>query len=318
MDGKEFKVPMNGNGSNGNGVEVSHGLKVLQDRKKTTMAGLTPKELPTWCGGCGDFNILFTIKNTLVELDIDPASTAIFSGIGCGSKTPHFIKTYGFEGLHGRSLPVATGTLLANHHLNVIVVTGDGDGYGIGGNHLIHTMRRNFNMTHIIQNNEVYGLTKGQYSPTSPAGFRSPSTPQGAIDTPVNPISLAITMGATYVARGYAYEVKHLQKLLADGIRHKGYALIDVFQPCSTYNKINTIAWYKEHLYKLEDSGHDPADKMLALSKAMGDGDKLPIGLFYRENRPTYEDSMPQLNGVPLVKKDISDIDITPMLQRFK
>ncbi|MBI4020162.1 MAG: 2-oxoacid:ferredoxin oxidoreductase subunit beta [Candidatus Aenigmarchaeota archaeon] len=282
------------------------------------MADLTPKELPTWCGGCGDFNILFTIKNALVELDADPANTLLVSGIGCGSKTPHFVKTYGFEGLHGRSLPVATGAKFANHKLDVIVVTGDGDGYGIGGNHLIHSMRRNLDLTHIVQNNEVYGLTKGQYSPTSPPGFKSPSTPQGAIEEPVNPVALGITMGATYVARGYAYEVNHLKQLIAGGIKHKGYALIDVFQPCSTYNKVNTIAWYKEHLYKLEEAGHDPKDKMQAMARAMEGGDKLPIGLFYKEEKPTYEAGLPQLNGVPLSKMDISNIDITPMLERFK
>jgi 2-oxoglutarate ferredoxin oxidoreductase subunit beta len=231
-----------------------------------TVAELTTKEAPSWCAGCGDFTILSTLKSAIVELGIPQHQTLIVSGIGCGSKTPHYIKAYGFEGLHGRALPVATGAKLANHELNVIVVGGDGDGYGIGGNHLIHSMRRNFDMTYIVQNNEVYGLTKGQYSPTSEKGFKSPSTPNGAIEEPVNPIALALTMGATYVARGYAFDIVHLKKLIVEGSKHKGFALIDVFQPCSTYNKINTMAWYKQRIYKLEDNGHDTSNFLEAFA----------------------------------------------------
>lgn len=235
----------------------------------------------------------------------------------CGSKTPHFIKTYGFEGLHGRALPVATAAKLINPELNVVVVSGDGDCYGIGGNHLIHAMRRNINLTLIVQNNEVYGLTKGQYSPTSEKGFKSPSTPNGGLEAPVNPMKLALAMGATYVARGYAFDIVHLKKLIVDAMKHKGFAIIDVFQPCSTYNKVNTMVWYKQRLYKLEESGHDPSNINEAFARAAEWGDKIPIGLFYETQKPCYEDGMPQL-ATPPVKHDISNINMETMLARLR
>lgn len=293
------------------------------------MKDLTTQELPTWCAGCGDFNILFGLKQALVELQYPPEETVIVTGIGCGSKSNHFVKTYGFEGLHGRPLPVATGIKLVNKDLKVIVVAGDGDTYGIGGNHLLHSMRRNLDITVIVQNNEVYGLTKGQYSPTSPQGFKTPSSPFGSLEGPVNPLALAITMGATYVARGYSYEVMHLKSLLVDGLRHKGFSLIDVFQPCSTYNKINTINWYKEHLYKLEENGHDTSNPVDAWKKTWewadptsdanlrGEKSKIPIGLFFKQDRPTYEDVYLPSNDPP-VQADISNINISSILDRFK
>ncbi len=284
---------------------------------KLTVAELTTKDGPTWCPGCGDFTILSSLKNALVELNVETHNTLIVSGIGCGSKTPHFVRTYGFEGLHGRSLPVATAAKLANHELNVIVVTGDGDGYGIGGNHFMHAMRRNLNMTHIVQDNEVYGLTKGQASPTSEQGFKSPSTPSGVLEVPVNPITWALAAGATYIARGYAMDINHLKKLLVDAMNHKGYALVDVFQPCTTYNKIQTPAWYTQRIYKLEDQGHDPSDKLAAFEKGLEWGNKIPIGLFYKENRPTYEDGTPQIAQTPLVKQDISNVNIEPLFDKY-
>lgn len=252
-----------------------------------------------------------------LETKTDPHSYLVkgFVVHNCGSKTPHFLNTYGFEGLHGRSLPVATGAKLVNPELNVIVVSGDGDCYGIGGNHLIHAMRRNLDITLIVQNNAVYGLTKGQYSPTSIKGFKSPSTPAGALEEPVNPMALGIIMGATYVARGFAYEVKHLIELLKGAIQHKGFSIVDIFQPCSTYNKIQTIPWYKENIKKLEN-GHDTTDMTAALKMAMTwEPGNVPIGLFYREDRPTY-DQLATSHAV--VKDDISNIDIKPMLARAK
>ncbi|MBI4018283.1 MAG: 2-oxoacid ferredoxin oxidoreductase [Candidatus Aenigmarchaeota archaeon] len=277
---------------------------------------LTTKEHPTWCGGCGDAGILTVLRMALSELALERHNTLLVSGIGCGSKTPHFVKTYGFEGLHGRALPVATGAKLVNPELTVVVVGGDGDGYGIGGNHFLHTMRRNLDITYLVQNNEVYGLTKGQTSPTSPQGFKSPSTPQGALEEPVNPLSLAIIAGATYVARGYAFNIPHLKMLIMNAVKHKGFALIDILQPCPTYNKINTMQWYNERVYKLEDNGYDPADKAAALKKAEEWGDKIPIGLLYRAEKPTYEQGLPQAS-VPPVKHDISNIDIEPLLARM-
>ena len=285
--------------------------------KNATVASLTTKEAPTWCMGCGDFSILSVLKLAIVDAKLEPSDTVIVSGIGCGSKTPHFVKTYGFEGLHGRALPAATGMKIANPKLNIVIVTGDGDGYGIGGNHFIHTARRNLDMTHIIQNNEVYGLTKGQTSPTSEKGFKSNSTPQGALEEPVNPLALAITMGATFVARGYALDIPGLKKMITEAIMHKGCAVIDVFQPCSTYNKINTPEWYKARIFKLEETGHDISDKMKALEMAQMWGDRIPIGVFYKTEKPTYESGLPQ-NTIPLVEHDIKNIDIQPLLSKYR
>ena len=282
-----------------------------------TVASLTTKESPKWCPGCGDFSILSVLKLAIIDAKLEPSDTVIVSGIGCGSKTPHFLKTYGFEGLHGRALPAATGMKIANPKLNIVIVTGDGDGYGIGGNHFIHTARRNLNMTHIIQNNEVYGLTKGQTSPTSEKGFKSNSTPQGALEEPVNPIALAITMGATFVARGYALDIPGLKKMITEGIIHKGYAVIDIFQTCSTYNKINTPDWYKARIFKLDDA-YDASNKVGAFEMANMWGDRIPIGVLYREQKPTYESGLPQISEKPLAEQDIENIDISAFLSRFK
>lgn len=282
-----------------------------------TIAELTTKEAPTWCPGCGDWTILSTLKVAISELQLEQHNTLIVSGIGCGSKTPHFVKAYGFEGLHGRALPVATGAKLSNHNLKTIIVSGDGDGYGIGGNHFMHSMRRNLDMTLVVQNNAVYGLTKGQTSPTSQKGFVSNSTPSGVLEEPVNPVTWAIAAGATFVARGNAMDIMHLKMLLKEAVNHKGFALVDVFQACTTYNKINTAEWYKQRIYKLEEAGHDASDKMAALARAEEWGDKIPIGIFYKAVKPTYEDGLPQIAKIPLVKHDISNIDIMPLLMKF-
>jgi 2-oxoglutarate ferredoxin oxidoreductase subunit beta len=283
----------------------------------STINDLTTAEAPTWCPGCGDFTILSTIKMAIAEAGLEQHNTLITSGIGCGSKTPHFVKTYGFEGLHGRSLPVATGARLANNRLNVIAVAGDGDIYGIGGNHFMHSMRRNLDITLIVQDNAIYGLTKGQTSPTSRKGFVSNSTPFGVLEDPVNPLTWAIAAGATYVARGFAFDMNHLKALIVNGIKHKGFALIDVLQPCVTYNRINTADWYKQRVYKLEESGHNPNDRTAALAKAEEWGDRIPIGLFYKAEKPTYEDGLPQIAGKPLVEHDISNVDIKPLLNKY-
>lgn len=287
----------------------------------TTVQDLTTKQLPNWCPACGDFNILFGLKNALAGLDIAPEKTVLVSGIGCGSKLPHFIKgIYGFEGLHGRSLPVATGIKLANKDLTVIITIGDGDCYGIGGNHLLHTMRRNLDITLIVENNAVYGLTKGQYSPTSRKGFKSPTSPRGAIEEPLNPVAMGINTGASFVARGYAYDVKHLQWLIEEAIKHKGFSIVDVLQPCSTYNKVLTIPWYNEVLYKLEEEGHDPSDQKAATRKSEEWGERVPIGLFFKADRSTYdEDAYAKINlEKPPVEQDINNIDITQALQKFR
>src|SRR6059036_396217 len=200
---------------------------------------------PDWCPGCGDFSVLAALQTALFELGLKPHQICVVSGIGCSSNLPGFINTYGLHTLHGRALAVATGAQLANHRLKVIVTGGDGDGYGIGGNHFLHTMRRNVDLTYIVMDNQVYGLTTGQVSPTSIKGMKTKSTPFGSVENQVNPIPLAIAGGATYVARGFTGQQKHLVDLIKGGIRHRGFALIDVFSPCVTYNHDNSHEFFK-------------------------------------------------------------------------
>lgn len=230
---------------------------------------------------------------------------------------PHWVNTYGFHGIHGRPLPIATGARLANNNLTVIAVGGDGDGYGIGIGHFIHAMRRNLNITYIVTNNQVYGLTTGQTSPTSDKGFATKSTPTGVIEMPINPIALAIASEATYISRGFSKEMKHLTKLIVDGVRHEGFALIDVLQPCVTFNRKNTYEWFSERVYKLEETDHDVTNKQTAFLKSLEWNDRIPIGLFYRETRPTYEDELPQIAETPLVKQRIEEINITALMDEF-
>ena len=282
---------------------------------------LTTEEKPTWCPGCGDFGILNTIKQSIAELGEEKHNILIVTGIGCGSKVNHFIRTYGFEGLHGRPLPVATGAKLANPKLKVMVVAGDGDTYGIGGNHFLHSMRRNLDITLLVENNQVYGLTKGQASPTTEKGRASPSTPSGVIEEPINPMALAISAGATFVARAYSFDMQHFKNLILEAVNHKGFSLLDVFQTCPTYNRINTMQWYKDNLYNIDNNGHNPADKNAAMKLASEqhvDG-KLAYGVFYREEgKFTYEgDVAANVTAVPPVEQDISGIDISPLMQKF-
>ncbi len=289
---------------------MSKELKLLTD--------LDTKSKCNWCPGCGDFGILVALKQAIFELKLDPENTVIVSGIGCGSQTPHLINTYGFHSIHGRSLPVATGIKVANDKLNVIVIGGDGDGYGIGMAHLVHNARRNFNITYIVQNNQVYGLTKGQTSPTSDHGFKTKSTPEGVIEPATRPLAIAMAAGATFLARGYAGDIMHLKKMIIEGVQHKGFALIDVLQPCVTFNKVNTYQWYQQRISKLEnDTAYDPRNRDMAFKKAEEWGDKIPVGVYYREDRWTYEESLPMIAEKPLVDHDINNIDIDPIINTF-
>ncbi|MBI2134275.1 2-oxoacid ferredoxin oxidoreductase [Candidatus Woesearchaeota archaeon] len=271
------------------------------------MKNLDTGIFPTWCPGCGDFAIFSSIKNAIGMMDY-PAESYFFTyGIGCHGHMCNFLDVYGFETLHGRPLPVAEGAKLANRDLNVIAVSGDGDSYGEGISHFMHIMRRNIDLTLIVHNNRVYGLTTGQVTPTSQKGFRSKSTPDGTIEQPMNPISTAILGGATFVARGFAGDPAHLSSLIVEGVKHKGFALIDVFQPCVTFNHINTYQWYREKVYKLE--GNNTSDRMEALRISM-EQDKLPIGIFFREEAKTYEEQVAtqvSLSSEP-VKTDIKDL----------
>lgn len=268
----------------------------------------TSPEKPTWCPGCGDFPILTALQRALVRLDIEPHEIMIVSGIGCGSKLPHYLKCNAFHTLHGRALPVAFGVKLGNQDLKVIAVTGDGDGYGIGGNHFIHMMRRNPDILHIVENNQVYGLTKGQFSPTSEYGYVTKTSPEGTVEHAINPLSLAMCSGATFIARGFSGDVKHLTDLLVLALQHKGYRLLDILQPCVTFNLLNTYDWFKERVYVIdEEEGYDPADRGMALAKTLEWGEKIPIGLIYRtEGVPTFEDQIPALKDGPLYKRPLN------------
>lgn len=282
------------------------GLPRQRNGKSVTIKSYASAVKPTWCPGCGDYGIMTAIKTALVSLNIASHQALIVTGIGCGSKTPDYMSVNGFLSIHGRPLPVATGAKLANHALTVLVVDGDGDAYGIGGNHLIHTMRRNLDITHIVQNNQVYALTKGQYSPTSAHGTITTTSPDGVIEVPLRPLLLGLTMGATFLARGFAGEPRHLADILIAAIRHRGYALVDVLQPCVTFNKVNTYDWYREHTYKVEQDGHDPTDFEAAFRRCREWEDRIPLGILYRkEGTPTYEDQVPALRQGPLVNQPL-------------
>lgn len=279
----------------------------------TDYDGLTP----TWCPGCGDFGILTAIKKALVELEIEPYQVLMVSGIGQAGKLPHYTRCNVLNVLHGRALPPATGAKIANTELIVIAIGGDGDGYGEGGNHFIHTVRRNHDITYLVHNNQVYGLTKGQASPTSDQGFVTKTTPDGAV-TPINPIALAIAAGASFVSRGFAGDVNYLVNLIKKGITHKGFALIDILQPCPSFNHKNTYGWYRERVYKLEEeANYDPSNKVAAFDKAQEWGERIPIGIIYRKELLTFEEQLPALSKGPLVKQKIEPRQVERLLNEF-
>lgn len=243
---------------------------------------------PTWCPGCGDYGVLSATKKSVVDMQWVPKDTVVVSGIGCSSNFPHFIGGYGIHTLHGRANPVAEGIKLANPDLNVIVAGGDGDGLGIGLSGLVHAARRNFDMTYIIMDNQVYGLTVNQTSPTSGLGRITRSTPYGNIERPLNPIMMALASGATFVARTLASDGKHFKEVVEKAMAHKGYAFIDALSPCVTFNKVNTKDFWEERVYHLEDTDYKTNDFMTAMTKAQEFGDKVPIGVFYQEEAPLY------------------------------
>ncbi len=257
------------------------------------------------------------LKNAMAKLDIDPDNVALVSGIGCGANAPYWFSTYGLITLHGRPLPVATGVKLANHNLNVIAWSGDGDAYGIGMGHFIHGMRRNANLVYIVGNNTVYGLTKGQASPTAKKGTISPSTPFGTPDPSINPLALALSVGCSFVARGFAGNLPHLTSLIQEGIKHKGFAFIDILQPCVTYGKKCGFEYYNKLTYDLAEAGHDSSDRDSAMKKAFESPKKFPIGIFYREDREVYEDSQPQFSKDPLAKQNIDNINVVPIFEQY-
>ena len=251
--------------------------------------------------------MLAAVQKALIELQIPNHNVVTISGIGCSSNFPGYMNTYGMHTLHGRALAVATGLKLANHGLTVLVTGGDGDGFGIGGNHFVHSMRRNVDLLYVVMDNQIYGLTTGQTSPTSRVGMKTKSMPFGNIEAPINPISLALAAGATFVARGYSGEQKHLTELIKQGIEHPGFSFLDVFSPCVTYNHDNTYQWFRPRVKKLEDdSAHDPTNWLTAMEKSLLWGDEIPIGKFFeRTDVPTLHGAEPVLDDGPLIHRGL-------------
>ncbi|MEW6118260.1 MAG: 2-oxoacid:ferredoxin oxidoreductase subunit beta [Nitrospirota bacterium] len=271
---------------------------------------------PAWCPGCGNFPILKTFKDAIAELGLEPHRFVIVSGIGQAGKFPHYLKCNTFNGLHGRTLPVATAIKLANHELQVFAVTGDGDCYGEGGNHLIHAIRRNINVKLFVHDNQIYGLTKGQASPTSVEGMVTKTQPYGVLAEHLNPVAMAIALDCSFVARGFAGDTEHLKGLIKEAVNHKGFSLVDIFQPCVTFNKINTFQWYREHVYRLGPE-HNPEDKVEAFKKALEWSDRIPIGVIYRSKRLTLEEQIPVIKDTPLVKQPFDRTPLEKAYQEF-
>ncbi|MEE9200861.1 MAG: thiamine pyrophosphate-dependent enzyme [Candidatus Brocadiales bacterium] len=271
-----------------------------------------------WCPGCGNFMLLRAVEEALAGLGLEPHEVLLVSGIGQSSKLPHYMKCNTFNSLHGRTLSPATGARLANHELTVIAIAGDGDCYGEGGNHFLHTIRRNVNVTVVVHNNQVYGLTKGQASPTSEPGFVTKVQPGGVFESAFNPLGVAIALDAGFVARGFVGEKAHLVDLIQRAVRHKGFALVDVLQNCPSFNKLNTFKWYKDRVYRLDDKDYDPADRMAAFQKAQEWGDRIPLGLIYNHtNRPAMEEQEPVIAQTPLVKQPIDRSGFNKLLEEF-
>lgn len=272
---------------------------------------------PTWCPGCGNFGIWAALKNVFAQKGWEPHQFAIVYGIGCGGNMPDFVKSYGLHSLHGRTIPVAEGIKLANHDLPVICIAGDGDAYGEGGNHLIHACRANHDITMLVHDNRIYGLTAGQVSPTSAHGFQTKSTPQGVIEYPVRALALAISQGATFVAQGFAGDLPHLRSLITKAIDHKGFSLLNILQPCVTWNKVDTFEFYRQNTYKLEESGYEPHDKLKAIEKSL-ETEKLPLGVLYEEKRPVYHEQEVSLQSGPLVKRKPNLSVIKKLMHDFR
>lgn len=293
--------------------------KKQKEEKELTFKDFNNAMSPTWCPGCGDFGIFMALKQALVSLKIPPHQIFQVWGIGCSGNMSNWVNVYGVHGLHGRALPVATAAKLVNPKIPVIVEGGDGDGYGIGIGHFIHAMRRNLDITYIVHNNQIYGLTTGQTSPTSDHGFKTKSTPCGVIERPINPLALALSSEATYIARGFSGDVNHLKVLIEEGIKHRGFALIDVLQPCVTFNYQNTYDWFRERVYTLDAvPGYDVKDKKAAFERSLEWGPKIPVGVFYKEERAIYSDEFDHLEkDEAVVDHDISAIDVMKTLKSF-
>ena len=265
---------------------------------------------PTWCPGCGDWGIGIAIKQALIQLNLNPSSVAAVFGIGCSGNMNDFLNAYAIHSLHGRAIPNAIGIKIANHQMPVLAIVGDGDCYSEGGNHLVHACRGNHDITVIVHDNGVYGLTTGQVSPTAQKGFKSKSTPSGILETPINPLALTLISGATFVAQGFAGDVAHIVSMIKAGIEHKGFSIINILQPCVTFNKINTYQYYLQRVYKL-DVNYKKDDFKIAVQKSLEmNEEKFPLGVIYQVEKPSFTDQLPQLKEGTLVnKKRFADFD---------
>lgn len=279
-----------------------------------TIEDLASHDKPVWCPGCGDYPMLMAVKRAAIDLKLEPHKVMMVSGIGCGSKFPHLLSAYGFHGIHGRAIPFAAGIKLANHDLTVVITAGDGDVYGIGGNHYIHGLRRNLDVTLLVQNNMIYGLTKGQTSPTSQKGAVTKSTPHGNVEDPINPLLLALASGATFVARTFVGDMAHMTDIIRRAIAHRGSSVVDILMPCVSFNKLNTLQWFRERVYRME--GHDASDLTTAARLAL-ETERIPLGVFYEAQKPTLWEQLPQTRETPLVRQDISDVDISKSMEHF-
>ncbi len=281
-----------------------------------TVKDYSTKAIPSWCPGCGDFGILTALKKALVEINADPDETLVVSGIGCGSLLPYWINTYGSCTLHGRAIPFATGSKIANHKNNIIVNVGDGDGLGIGMGHFVHFFRRNLDVMVICDNNGVYGLTKGQTSPTAKKGTKTSSTPFGSIEDYVNGASLALQMGATFVARAYSADAPGLTEIMKQAMNHNGAAFVDILQPCVTFNKQETYDFYNKNIDKNDLTAPICSSRSEAITFCNTPQEKIPTGIIFQEELPTYEEQVPQFKKGPLAHQDISQIDVTDFMER--
>ena len=272
---------------------------------------------PTWCPGCGNFGILGAIKASFDQLKIEPQQAVVVYDIGCSGNMADFVYSYGFHSLHGRALPVGAGIKLSNHSLKVLNIIGDGGCFGEGVGHLVGIAKGNHDMTVLTHDNFLYSLTTGQKSPTTPKGVKTPSTPEGSLDEPVNPLGLAIINQATFVARGFAGDIPHLTQLLTAALSHRGFALLDVLQPCPTYNQDRPYNWYREHIYKLEETDYQPTDRLKEIAKTMEE-EKLPIGIFFKESKPTYHQQINSLKTATLISQSKGTVDLTSALSQLR
>ena len=286
-----------------------------------TMKDFRNNVKPNWCPGCGDFSVQAAIQRAAANVGLTPESLAVVSGIGCSGRISGYINAYGFHGIHGRSLPIAQGLKMANRELTVIAAGGDGDGFAIGMGHTVHAIRRNIDVTYIVMDNQIYGLTKGQTSPRSAMGFKTKSTPGGSIESTLSPLEVALSAGATFVAQSFSSELKQLTALIEAGIRHKGFSLINVYSPCVTFNKVNTYDWFKENLVNLDqEEGYDPGNRIQAMTRLMETGG-LVTGLIYQDTtKPSYEDQVTgfRQEGISKQNIQITEDEFERLVAEFK